>query len=82
MAGTIANNFTDATNYDAIDCNLQPPSKFVTQQQSVMKSEIELALVDVGIVTKTDVDTIVESHVTKSTSTIQLQIVKAFKFTI
>lgn len=41
-----------------------------------MTCEIKSTLADLGVVTKTDVEAIVESHLAKRTNTLKLQILK------
>lgn len=72
MACTLVKSDSDSTDY-----NPQPPSKSIVKPSYDMRSEIESALADFIVVTKTDVEPIVKNDVTKWTTTLQSQIVKA-----
>lgn len=76
MAGTVAEG-----NYHATDYKLQPPSNSAVKLLSATLSKIELALVNIGVVTKTDVEAIIENPLTKWTNTVQSQIVQGVEFT-
>lgn len=53
------------------------PSRSVVKPLSGMRSEMELALADIGVVRETDVAAIVEHRLTKWSDTVQLQMIKA-----
>lgn len=71
MAGTVVESYSDAIKH-----KLKPPSKFVVKPSTDTRSEIERILTDLDVVTKTEVKPIVETCLTKGTSTLQLQIIK------
>lgn len=62
---------------EAIEQKLQTLLKFVVRQLYDMKREIEHILADPNVVKKTDVGVIVRNCLTKCTSTLQWQMVKA-----
>lgn len=77
MAGTVVER-----NYDATDYNLEIAWKPVVKPSFDMRSNFERALVDPGVVSKTNVEAIVENCFTKCKDTLQSQIVKAVKCTL
>lgn len=66
MDGTVVESDSNASEQKQ-----KPTSKFVVELPSNMKSEIERALDDHGVGTKTDVEAIVQSSLTKWTITLQ-----------
>lgn len=66
---------------NAIEYKPQPPSESVGKPLFNMRSEIENLLADLGVVTKTNVEVLVEGCLIKRPNTLRLQIVKAVEFT-
>lgn len=76
MSDTVSESDPDATGYKA-----QPLWKSVVKLPSDMTSKIERPLADLGVVTKTDVEVIVENYVSKRTNTLLSQILRAVEST-
>lgn len=66
---------------EASDYRLLPQSKYLNKPQPDMRCDVERALADIGVVTKTDVEPIVENLLIKWINTLTLQIVKDTKST-
>lgn len=77
MTCTIVESYHDATDY-----RLQPPLKSAVKQPSDTRRKIERALADFGVVSRTDVEAIVENRLTKWTNGLQLQVVKSIEPTL
>lgn len=76
VVGTVAERNSHATDYKP-----QPPLKCVAKLLYAMKWEIERALPDIGVVTKTDVESIFENFLTKWANMLQWQIFKTIEST-
>lgn len=76
MAGTVIDSDPSATDY-----NLLPQLESVAKPPSDMKSKIECPLADLTVLTKNDIEAIVESLHNNWNNTLQSQIVKSFKST-
>lgn len=68
-------------DYDDTENKQQAPSRTVVKSSPYMRREIEHKLCNLGFVTKADVMAIVQSRLSKWTSTVQSQIVKALEST-
>lgn len=77
MAVTVVRSYFDATYY-----KLQPTSKFVINLQSYIRSRVQHALADLHVLTKTNVEPIVQTPLTEWTNTIQSWMVKAVESTL
>lgn len=69
-------SYSDATEYKP-----QPLSKYVVKPSSNKRTEIEGVFADMGVATKTNVETIVEAFLTKCTNTLLSHIVNTFEST-
>lgn len=76
MAGTVIKSDSDTTNY-----KLQPTSKSIITLASDTRSKIERAFADVSVLTKTDVERMVENRLTKWTNSVKWQTFKAVEST-
>lgn len=66
MVGTVVGSESDATDY-----KLQLPSRYVVKLPLGTRIEVEQALADFSVVTKTNVEVIFENRLTKWTKTLQ-----------
>lgn len=76
MGGMLVESDSSGTDYQP-----QPPLKSVARPPSDMTSKIERVMPDRGVLTKTNVEAIVENCLTKWTDTLQSDIVKAVEST-
>lgn len=76
MVGTTVESDSDDTKHKS-----QPSLKAVGRSPPEMRIKIADLLDSLGVMTKADAEAMLESHLTKWTSTVQLQIVKAVEST-